>query len=192
LLLVVYSLSLSSGINEAAAVGSQFTVCSQNSKHPLLLQAVLHDGIEISRRQADGIAVFELLDPDVTVELVVRRKTVGTAELSVLLVTANQNIAEVAKEATRPMTSPAKTSSNNGTSAQDQMDKLETNHNDHTVAHSGKSKSNELAAASADVHKDAQCLDKFNNTQENLALLCYFLYFSKLYRADKSVHSTAT
>ena len=55
-------------------MSTQFLVRSQNNEHTLTLRTLLYDGLELHRIQDDGMAVFEIADADVLIELVVRRK----------------------------------------------------------------------------------------------------------------------
>ena len=59
----------------AIAMGHQFLVRSQGHKHHLRLKTVVHDGVDITRLHKDGMAVFEITDPDVVLELIVRCKS---------------------------------------------------------------------------------------------------------------------
>jgi hypothetical protein len=55
-------------------MGTQFIVRSQHNKHALALKTVIYDGIQMIRsRDENDVAVFEFTDPDVLVELVVRK-----------------------------------------------------------------------------------------------------------------------
>ncbi|KAL7504325.1 hypothetical protein ACHAXN_002006 [Cyclotella atomus] len=56
-------------------MGTQFIVRSQDNKFALKLRTVLYDGVEMIRLRENDIAIFEFDDPDVVVELVVRKKT---------------------------------------------------------------------------------------------------------------------
>jgi hypothetical protein len=55
-------------------MGCQFIVRSQGLKHHLTLKTISYGGIEITRLLEDGVAVFEISDPDAVLELVVKRK----------------------------------------------------------------------------------------------------------------------
>ena len=59
-------------------MATQFLVRSESNAHPLKLRTILHDGLEIRRSTENGVAVFEMTDPNVVIELVMRRN-VGSA-----------------------------------------------------------------------------------------------------------------
>ena len=59
-------------------MATQFTVRSFGHKHNLELKSVTYDGVDISRVRENGFMVFEISDPDVVIELVVKRK-IGSA-----------------------------------------------------------------------------------------------------------------
>eukprot|EP00956_Cyclotella_meneghiniana_P022161 scaffold41436_cov37-Cyclotella_meneghiniana.AAC.1 len=55
-------------------MATQFLVRSPGNKHAISLKTILYDGVGLSRVDDNGMAVFELSDADVEVEIVVRRK----------------------------------------------------------------------------------------------------------------------
>ena len=54
-------------------MSTQFLVRSDSNGHPLKLRTVLYDGLELRRTFENGVAVFEVSDSDVVIELVIRR-----------------------------------------------------------------------------------------------------------------------
>ena len=57
----------------SSIMATQFLVRSPGNKHAIPVKAVLYDGVELTKIDEDGMSVFQLSDPGVTVELVVRR-----------------------------------------------------------------------------------------------------------------------
>jgi hypothetical protein len=55
-------------------MSTQFLVKSRNNKCVLDFKTILYDGAEVTRLNKGGLTVLEILDPDVTVEVVVRRR----------------------------------------------------------------------------------------------------------------------
>ena len=56
-------------------MGQQFIVRSQGLKHHLALRTLVYDGVNIQRKREGGLAVFEIVDQDAILELVVKRRT---------------------------------------------------------------------------------------------------------------------
>jgi hypothetical protein len=62
-------------------MATQFIVRSEGHKQALSLKTVIYDGLQIGRLQENGIHIFELpSDADITIELVVKRKSSSAAE----------------------------------------------------------------------------------------------------------------
>eukprot|EP00956_Cyclotella_meneghiniana_P011586 scaffold16276_cov49-Cyclotella_meneghiniana.AAC.6 len=59
-------------------MGHQFLVRSQNLKHHLTLRTYVYDNVDIQRTRENGLAVFEIVDEDVVLELIVKRRPTNT------------------------------------------------------------------------------------------------------------------
>eukprot|EP00956_Cyclotella_meneghiniana_P037604 scaffold141365_cov38-Cyclotella_meneghiniana.AAC.1 len=56
-------------------MGRQFLVRSHNLQHHLTLRTLIYDNIDLQRsRDENGLAVFEIGEDDVVLELIVRRR----------------------------------------------------------------------------------------------------------------------
>jgi hypothetical protein len=66
-------------------MATQFVVRSQGHRRPLQLKTLLYDGVEIVRVRENGIAIFDIVDPDddVILELVIKRKHSSSAAVDI-------------------------------------------------------------------------------------------------------------
>lgn len=66
-----------------SAESPEFHFIVRSTKHALKLRTMLHDGINMtSTMKKNGATVFEISDPDVFVELVVRRSKYSALDTS--------------------------------------------------------------------------------------------------------------
>jgi hypothetical protein len=79
-------------------MGTQFIVRSQDNKFALKRRTFLYDGVKIIRSCEDDVAIFKFDDPDLVVELVVRKKSVSDAIANLAAAALNNGADEEAKK----------------------------------------------------------------------------------------------